>query len=364
MGFIYVFSSKQVATFSDLKALKPWMWEGDPIAQAAYQAIGVSPVPLSITDVMTSLQTGMIDSVYSSPYALIALQWFTKVSYAMSQPLADAMGAAVISKKVYDALPDDLKTILMTNAKKYISRVTAASRQDNAKAIETLKQRGMKFVQAPKEISTEFDAIGTKARAAPRGKPRTRSRSSTRSRVPCGPTARSIPPPDEAHPRHRPGADHAGHRAPRPFIRHHARRWPSCRFSCGRSSTRTSSGATWRHVISSSGWAFSAPTMASRAGRHFHVGFLSRFLGPRLRSWLSVISDLFAAGVCGYLVAAAWTFVTVGLDPHAVLFLGIRQTAAAMIVPAGFLLMSLQFILRTIQGAAQAARRGPAEDQE
>ena len=164
VGFIYVFSSKLVTTFSDLKALKPWMWEGDPIAQAAYQAIGVSPVPLSITDVMTSLQTGMIDSVYSSPYALIALQWFTRVGYAMSQPLADALGAAVISKKVYNSLPDDLKTILMTNARKFISRVTASSRQDNAKAIETLKQRGMKFVQAPKEISTEFDTIGRKAR--------------------------------------------------------------------------------------------------------------------------------------------------------------------------------------------------------
>lgn len=164
VGFIYVFSSKLVVTFSDLKALKPWMWEGDPIAQAAYQAIGVSPVPLSITDVMTSLQTGMIDSVYSSPYALIALQWFTRVSYAMSQPLADALGAAVISKKIYDSLPDDLKTILMTNSKKYISRVTTSSRLDNAKAIETLKKRGMKFVQAPKEISTEFDTIGARAR--------------------------------------------------------------------------------------------------------------------------------------------------------------------------------------------------------
>ncbi len=164
VGFIYVFSSKMVATFSDLKALKPWVWEGDPIAQAAYQAIGVSPVPLSITDVMTSLQTGMIDAVYSSPYALIALQWFTRVSYAMSQPLADALGAAVISRKVYNSLPDDLKTILMTNSKKFISRVTASSRLDNAKAIETLKKRGMKFVEAPKEISTEFDSIGSRAR--------------------------------------------------------------------------------------------------------------------------------------------------------------------------------------------------------
>lgn len=164
VGFIYVFSNKLVASFSDLRSMKPWMWEGDPIAQTAYQAIGVSPVPLSVTDVMTSLQTGMIDAVYSSPYALIALQWFTRVSYAMTQPLADALGAAIVSKKIYDSLPDDLKSILLTNSRKYITRLTVSSRQDNAKAIETLKQRGIKFVQAPGEISAEFDTIGRKAR--------------------------------------------------------------------------------------------------------------------------------------------------------------------------------------------------------
>jgi len=164
VGFVYVFSNKLVRSFSDLKSMKPWMWEGDPIAQAAYQAIGVSPVPLSITDVMTSLQTGMIDAVYSSPYALVALQWFTRVSYAMTQPLADALGAAIVSKRIFDSLPDDLKRILLTNSRKYIDSLTLSSRQDNAKAIETLKQRGIKFVQAPGEIAAEFDSIGRKAR--------------------------------------------------------------------------------------------------------------------------------------------------------------------------------------------------------
>jgi TRAP-type C4-dicarboxylate transport system substrate-binding protein len=164
VGFIYVFSNKQVTSFGDLRTMKPWMWEGDPIAQTAYQAIGVSPVPLSITDVMTSLQTGMIDAVYSSPYTLIALQWFTRVKYAMTQPLADALGAAIISKKIYDSLPDDLKTILITDSRKYITTLTLSSRQDNAKAIVTLKQRGIQFVQAPAEIAVEFDTIGRKAR--------------------------------------------------------------------------------------------------------------------------------------------------------------------------------------------------------
>jgi TRAP-type transport system periplasmic protein len=164
VGFIYVFSNKLVKSFNDLRSMKPWMWEGDPIAQSAYQAIGVSPVPLSVTDVMTSLQTGMVDAVYASPYTLIALQWFTRVTYAMSQPLADALGAAIVSKKVFDSLPDDLKQILLTNSRKFINRLTVSSRQDNAKAIQTLKQRGVTFVPAPPEIASEFDTIGRKAR--------------------------------------------------------------------------------------------------------------------------------------------------------------------------------------------------------
>jgi TRAP-type C4-dicarboxylate transport system permease small subunit len=114
-----------------------------------------------------------------------------------------------------------------------------------------------------------------------------------------------------------------------------------------------------RHLVIWVG--FFGAFLASRNGRHFNIGFLSRFLGPKGRPWFNVVSDLFAAVICVFLVAAGWTFVTVGLDPHAVLFLGIRQTAAAMIVPSGFLLMALQFTLRAIQGLAKAIRRGAEE---
>jgi TRAP-type C4-dicarboxylate transport system substrate-binding protein len=164
VGFVYVFSQKRVSSFDDLRNVKAWMWEGDPIAQAAYQAVGVSPIQLSPTDVMTSLQTGMIDTVYSSPYALIALQWFTRVRYAMAQPLGDALGAAIISKKLFDSMPADLQDILMADAKKYLARITLASRQDNARAIETLKQRGIQFIQAPPDIAAKFPAVGEESR--------------------------------------------------------------------------------------------------------------------------------------------------------------------------------------------------------
>jgi TRAP-type C4-dicarboxylate transport system substrate-binding protein len=164
VGFAYVFSDRLLSSLEDLKNAKAWMWDGDPIAQAAYSAIGVSPVPLSITDVMSSLQTGMINAVYSSPYALIALQWFTRVSYASTQPLADALGAAIVSKKLFDSLPDDLKTLLLADARKYIGQLTPSSRQDNAKAIQTLKGRGMVFTQPTKDLASRSEEMGAEAR--------------------------------------------------------------------------------------------------------------------------------------------------------------------------------------------------------
>ncbi|HUJ76207.1 MAG TPA: hypothetical protein VL359_15190, partial [bacterium] len=72
--------------------------------------------------------------------------------------------------------------------------------------------------------------------------------------------------------------------------------------------------------------------------------------------------DLAAAAVCVLLVRAGWTFVSVGLDPQAVLFLGIRQTTAALIVPAGFGLMALQFLLRSLDSLGKGIRGEPDEE--
>jgi TRAP-type transport system periplasmic protein len=164
VGFIYTFSQKRIVAFDDLRDVKAWVWEGDPISMAAYKAVGVSPIPLSPTDVMTALQTGMIDTVYGSPYALIALQWFTKMRYAMAQPLGDALGEAIVSKKMFDTLPPDLQEMLMSGGRKFMRAITLASRQDNARSIETLKARGIQFLQAPEGVAARFPAVGEQSR--------------------------------------------------------------------------------------------------------------------------------------------------------------------------------------------------------
>jgi TRAP-type C4-dicarboxylate transport system substrate-binding protein len=165
VGFVYIFSQSPIYGVDDVRKTKMWIWEGDPIAEATLKSLGVSAIPLSITDVLTSLQTGMINAVYTPPLGAIALQWFTKVKYMLDLPLADAAGAVVISKKKFDDLPPDLREILLSNGRKYMEKLTRLSREDNRKAIETLKKNGIKLIPPPSpESIREYLGIGERAR--------------------------------------------------------------------------------------------------------------------------------------------------------------------------------------------------------
>ncbi len=171
VGFVYAFTNAPVTTPAELKGVKMWMWEGDPIAEAMFNVLEVHPIPLSITDVMTSLQTKLIDGIYSPPFECIALQWFTRVKYMLDVPLADAQGAIVISKSKFDQLPKDIQDILLNNGKTYFAKLTRLSREDNAKAVETLKKNGIQITSVKdKKLLAQYDEIGKKARRSLVGK--------------------------------------------------------------------------------------------------------------------------------------------------------------------------------------------------
>ena len=108
-----------------------WVWQGDPVAEATFKLFKLTPIPLSVIDVMTALQTNRVDGVYTSPLAAVALQWFTKVKYMMETPLSDASGAILISTKMYEKIPEQHRKTLKTLAQKYMAKLTQLSREDN-----------------------------------------------------------------------------------------------------------------------------------------------------------------------------------------------------------------------------------------
>lgn len=170
VGFVYVFTNSPVAKIADMKSVKMWEWEGDPVADATFKQIGINPIQLSITDVLTSLQTGLINGVYISPLAAVSLQWFTATKYMMDLPLTNSMGAVVISKREYDKMPADLQQLLLKHGAVFMRKLTELSRKDNQKSLETLKKNGIRFVKPDANEARSYDEIGRLARQAMAGK--------------------------------------------------------------------------------------------------------------------------------------------------------------------------------------------------
>lgn len=164
VGFVYVFTNAPINKPQDLKSLRMWTWEGDPIAEALFRELDLNPIPLAITDVMTSLQTGLIDAFYTSPYAAVVLQWFTRVKYMVDVQLADAAGAVLVSKTYFDKIPPDLQEILLRNGKTYMKKLTEMSRLDNKSAIEEMRKRGMTLLKPDEKDYAHYIEMCRKAR--------------------------------------------------------------------------------------------------------------------------------------------------------------------------------------------------------
>ena len=171
VGFVYVFTNTPINDIKDMSGVKMWMWEGDPIAEAAFTSMDISPIPLSLTDVLTSLQTNLINGVYISPLACTALQWHTKVKYMLELPLADSNGAILITKKQFSKLTPEQQNILKYFAAKYLKKLTQLSREDNAKSLELIKKAGIQFTNITDENQLKsFSEAGKKARQSLVGK--------------------------------------------------------------------------------------------------------------------------------------------------------------------------------------------------
>ena len=154
-GFVYIFSNKPIYAQADMKGVKMWMWEGDPLAKALFEATGIVPVPLDLPNVLTSMQTGLIDAVYASPYAAVSFQWHTKVKYMVSQKLTYATGALLISKKQFDKLSPAAKQAVKEVCARHLRRLTELTRVENDEAVGEIKKAGIQVIDLKQELGVE-----------------------------------------------------------------------------------------------------------------------------------------------------------------------------------------------------------------
>jgi len=145
-GFGYLMSNTPTGSLADMKGQKTWVQEGNELMYASFKALGISPVSMPLTDVLTGLQTELLDSVGIPPMVAVVLQLHTKLKYITDVPLAYVYGALVIEKKFFGQLSADDQAIVREVMEATYRKLDEASFKDHAAAFQALQDAGLKVV--------------------------------------------------------------------------------------------------------------------------------------------------------------------------------------------------------------------------
>ena len=149
-GFANIMSSTPIKTLADLEGKRVWVPEGETIGYQSMKAMSLNPVTLPLTDVLTGLQTGLIDIVASPPIVALVLQWHTKVKYVTEVPLLYSFGYMAVDKKAFDKISDTDKAIVREVMTRIYEDFDKINLIENRKAFDSLVKSGIERV--------EFDA--------------------------------------------------------------------------------------------------------------------------------------------------------------------------------------------------------------
>jgi TRAP-type C4-dicarboxylate transport system substrate-binding protein len=159
LGFIYTFSKVPITSLEVARKQKWWTMEGDPMGRAIFDALGISPISLSLSDVATALSTNLIDCAPSTPFGAVAFRWYTRFKYMSAVPSTSILGATLINKDIWDKIsPDSQKIILDINRKEH-EKLVSSMRQDNAKSLALLKKSGVRVVHSVERGSKDGDYV-------------------------------------------------------------------------------------------------------------------------------------------------------------------------------------------------------------
>ena len=100
VGWVYWFSTDAVYTPSDLKRTKIWTWAGDYKAVQLYEENGFQPIPLTTLDILSGLQTGMINSLGLNTMYALAQQIFGIADNMLDMKWGNLTGAIVVDMRV------------------------------------------------------------------------------------------------------------------------------------------------------------------------------------------------------------------------------------------------------------------------
>lgn len=148
VGWVYTFTKTAARTPDDLRKLKLFTTAGEPETEKLYKELGFRAVPLSGTDMLPSLQTGMIEACNLPPILALTTEAYRLAPYMIGVKWTFPMIAGTIMDlKVWQSLPDKYRSKMLEAARKRSDEYQGRIREWAEESIHEMEKRGLNVIK-------------------------------------------------------------------------------------------------------------------------------------------------------------------------------------------------------------------------
>jgi TRAP-type C4-dicarboxylate transport system substrate-binding protein len=156
-GSDLAFTREPVRSLAELKRLKLWIWNLDPVWGTELARQGFHAVPLSLEEAGRAYEDKRVDGFLALPTAALAFQWSAQTHFFSNLALAAMAACTVISRRVFDALPLESQSALKAAAAKANLRFEDVNAsQEDALIGGLFDRQGTHRIPASTAFRTEF----------------------------------------------------------------------------------------------------------------------------------------------------------------------------------------------------------------
>ena len=142
--------------------MKFFAWGGEADQQEIMKSLGYTPVPLETSDILPSVQTGMINVVPSTPYFALASQVYTMAPNMLEINWAPIVGALVVTKKAWDDMSPATQEVVRAAGEKAGAQIRTKARLEVDEAVDAMKKRGLTVNRPNPEQLREWNELADK----------------------------------------------------------------------------------------------------------------------------------------------------------------------------------------------------------
>lgn len=158
-GWVYFFTKNPVESVDGLRKSKMFTWAGDDEMVSIWKSKGFNPVPLAATDIMTGLQTGMIDSYPTTPLLGLTLQWYRQTPNMVGMGMAPLVGGLVMSKVAWLKLPEADRASVQAACDRMERRLEIEVPRQDTSAVAEMQKRGLKVNAVSAANAAQFRTV-------------------------------------------------------------------------------------------------------------------------------------------------------------------------------------------------------------